>query len=184
MKNRPMAAGAIATALVGVVSLLLSGIASAHVLVQPAKLPKGATDVVFSFSTPNETDNTNVTALEVDFPTNHPLLSAYAQTIAGWTATVTTSKLPKPVNTDDGQITEAVSKVTWTATGDGIPPDQFGLFTVSVGQLPSNTKTLTFKALQTYSDGTVVRWIEPSVKGAPEPEHPAPTLTLTGNAKK
>jgi hypothetical protein len=31
-----------------------------------------------------------------------------------------------------------------------------------------------FKAIQTSSDRTVVNWIEPTVKGAPEPEHPAP----------
>jgi hypothetical protein len=39
-----------------------------------------------------------------------------------------------------------------------------------------------FKAVQTYGDGTVVRWIEDQPKGAPEPEHPAPVLTLKGKA--
>ena len=164
--QRVLAAPVIVT-LALVATLLMAGTASAHVLVQPRALPKGASDVIFSFSTPNETDNTNVTQLEIDFPTDHPLLSAYAQTLAGWTANVVTTKLAKPVTTDDGQITEAVSQITWTTTGDGIPPHQFGLFTVSVGQLPSNTKSLVFKALQTYSDGTVVRWIEVPVKGAP-----------------
>jgi uncharacterized protein YcnI len=158
--------------------------AGAHVIVQPSSLPKGASDVIFSFSTPNETtDNANVTSLEVDFPTDHPLLSAYAQTKAGWTATVTTAKLPKPITTDDGTISEAVSKIVWTATAGGIPPQQFDLFTVSAGQLPSNTKSLEFKALQGYSDGTTVSWIQDTVKGAPEPDHPAPVLKLTGKAK-
>jgi uncharacterized protein YcnI len=164
-------------------TVLMAGTATAHVLVQPGKLPKGAADVIFSFSTPNETTDTNVTQLEVDFPTDHPLASAYAQNLAGWNATVVTTKLAKPITTDDGQISEAVSQIVWTATAGGIPPQQFGLFTVSVGQLPSDTKKLTFKALQTYSDGTVVRWIEIPVKGTPEPEHPAPTLTLTGKTK-
>jgi uncharacterized protein YcnI len=164
-------------------TFLMSGTASAHVVVQPGALPKGASDVIFSFSTPNETANTNVTQLEIDFPTDHPLLSVYAQTLPGWTAKVVSTKLPKPITTDDGQITEAVSQITWTATDAGIPPQQFGLFTVSVGQLPSNAKKLVFKALQTYSDGTVVRWIELPVKGTPAPENPAPTLTLTGKAK-
>jgi hypothetical protein len=39
-----------------------------------------------------------------------------------------------------------------------------------------------FKAVQTYSDGTVVSWIEPVVKGTPAPEHPAPVLRLAGHA--
>jgi uncharacterized protein YcnI len=162
-----------------------AGAAWAHVTLQPGSLPKGATDVIFSFSTPNETtDGANVTRLEIDFPTNHPLLSAYAQTKAGWNATVVTATLPKPVTTDDGTITQAVSKIIWTATAGGIPPNQFDLFTVSAGQLPSNTGSLEFKALQTYSDGSTVSWIEDTVKGAPAPDHPAPVLKLTGRAKK
>ena len=92
---------------------------------------------------------------------------------------VETTKLAKPVTTDDGQVTEAVSKITWTATDAGLAPGQFDLFTISAGPLPTNTSKLTFKAIQTYSDGTTVNWIQATVKGAPEPEHPAPVLTLT-----
>ncbi|HEY0560484.1 MAG TPA: DUF1775 domain-containing protein, partial [Frankiaceae bacterium] len=52
-------------------------------------------------------------------------------------------------------------------------------FPVSVGPLPK-VATLTFKTLQTYSDGSVVRWIDaPAAAGQPEPPHPAPTLSLT-----
>ena len=56
-----------------------------------------------------------------------------------------------------------------SSTSSRSPPDP----------LPTNTSKLTFKAIQTYSDGTTVRWIQQTVKGAPEPEHPAPTLSLT-----
>jgi hypothetical protein len=42
---------------------------------------------------------------------------------------------------------------------------------------------LQFKASQTYSDGEVVQWIEPTVKGGAEPAHPAPVLTLTKASK-
>lgn len=38
---------------------------------------------------------------------------------------------------------------------------------------------LELKALQTYSDGTVVPWIDPTPKSGPETDHPAPALTLT-----
>ncbi len=34
-------------------------------------------------------------------------------------------------------------------------------------------------AAQTYSDRTVVRWDQPPLPDGGEPEHPAPTLTLT-----
>ncbi len=36
-----------------------------------------------------------------------------------------------------------------------------------------------FKAIQTYSDGTTVSWIETPAPGSTaEPDHPAPTLSL------
>jgi uncharacterized protein YcnI len=159
--------------------------AGAHVTVQPGTQKKGASDALVSFAVPNEsTTGASTTQVEIDFPASTPLLGVHAQTVAGWTAKVETTKLAKPVTTDDGEITEAVSKVTWTANdaSTAIGPDQFGLFTVIAGTLPSNTGKVTFKAIQTYSDGSVVSWIEPTVKGAPAPEHPTPVLKLVGKA--
>ena len=97
----------------------------------------------------------------------------------GWTITVEKTKLAKPVTTDDGTVTEAVSKITWTATAGGLEPGEFALFTVSAGPLPIKTSQLQFPTLQTYSNGDVVRWIQETVKGTPEPEFPLPTLKLT-----
>jgi uncharacterized protein YcnI len=162
------------------------GVANAHVTLYPSSLPKGASDVLVGFAVPNEsTNNANVVQLEIDLPTANPILGARAQASPGWTVAVVTSQLAKPVTTDDGQITEAVSKITWTAStpASGYGPNQFMLFNVLAGTLPSNTSTLVFKALQTYSDGTVVSWIEPLVKGTPAPEHPTPILKLTKKVK-
>ena len=36
--------------------------------------------------------------------------------------------------------------------------------------------------MQTYSDGSVVRWDQPTQAGKTEPEHPAPSLTVGGEA--
>ena len=95
----------------------------------------------------------------------------------GWTAKVTTTKLKTPVKTDDGTITDAVSEITWT--GGRIGAGQFQDFDVAFGQLPDDVGQLTFKTLQTYSDGKVVRWIEEPPAGEEEPENPAPVLKLT-----
>ena len=38
-----------------------------------------------------------------------------------------------------------------------------------------------FKALQTYTNGEVERWIDDWPAGAPEPEHPAPVLEVTAD---
>ena len=165
---------AFALALVALVALP----ASAHVTVTPSSAPKGGFQVL-SFNVPNEEAAANTVKLEVTIPTKYPIAFVSTQPMFGWTAAVEKTTLAKPVKTDDGEITEAVSKITWTATGDGLLPGEFDLFTISAGPLPTKPNKLTFKAVQTYSNGEVVSWIQQTVKGAPEPEHPAPTLTLT-----
>ena len=152
--------------------------AGAHVTVVPDTAKKGGFQVL-SFNVPNEEQAANTVKLEVDLPTKSPIAFVSTQPMPGWTVAVEKTKLAKPVSSDDGEVTEAVSKITWTATDGGLKPGEFDLFTISAGPLPTNTSKLTFKAIQTYSDGTTVNWIQATVKGAPEPDHPAPTLTLT-----
>jgi uncharacterized protein YcnI len=160
--------------------LLLAGPASAHVTVQPSTAVKGASDQTFSFRVPNEKDNASTIELQVYFPTATPIASVLVAPTPGWTASITSVKLATPIQTDDGAITNAVSEITWT--GGKIAPGYYQDFTVDMGQLPSTTGSLAFKALQTYSDGTVVRWIQNEVPGQPEPANPAPVLTLTDAA--
>jgi uncharacterized protein YcnI len=173
-KRRLVVLAALALGLVTLVALP----AGAHVSVTPSSAPKGGFQVL-SFNVPNEEANANTVKLEATIPTKYPIASVSTQPMYGWTASVEKTTLAKPVETDDGQVTEAVSKITWTATGDGLLPGQFDLFTISAGPLPTKPNKLIFKAIQTYSNGEVVSWIQQTVKGAPEPEHPAPTLTLT-----
>lgn len=158
--------------------LLLAGPAFAHVSVQPGEAPKGGYAVV-NFKVPNERDDSATVKLEVTLPTDHPLASAMPQPVPGWKVSVTKSKLAKPIEMHGEKINEAPSKITWTADGKGVEPGQFQQFPVSVGQLPEDADELVFKALQTYDDKEVVRWIEPTKEGGPEPENPAPVLKLT-----
>ena len=171
---RLLVLGALAAALL----VVAASPANAHVTITPSSAPKGGFEVL-SFNVPNEEPNANTVKLEVLLPTKYPIASVSTQPMYGWTTAVETTKLAKPITTDDGQVTEAVTKITWTATTGGLNPGEFDLFTISAGPLPTKPNSLTFKALQTYSDGTVVSWIQQTVKGAPEPDHPAPTLKLT-----
>jgi uncharacterized protein YcnI len=127
---------------------------------------------------PNETDDTDTTKLQVFFPQDQPLASVSIQPLTGWTYRVRTTRLETPIESDDGQVTQAVSEVVWTADSrsTAIKPGEFEEFNVSAGPLPK-APTMVFKALQTYSDGTIVRWIDLPA-GGEEPEHPAPTLQL------
>jgi uncharacterized protein YcnI len=173
--SRLATAGAIAASAV----VLLSSPAFAHVTVVPEGAAAKGGYAVIDFKVPNERDNASTTKLEVNFPTDHPLASVMPEPMTGWDIKVTKSKLDKPVEAHGEQLTEAVTKVTWTATGKGIGAGFFEKFPVSVGALPEDADELVFKAIQTYSNKDVVRWIEEQQEGAEEPENPAPVLTLS-----
>src|SRR3954471_5709362 len=151
----------------------------AHVTVTPGEAEQGGY-VALSFSVPNETDSTSTTRVQVYLPTDHPIASVSVKPHPGWHVQVRTEQLATPLSTDDGEVTEAVTRVTWTADSprDALAPREYDEFDISVGPLPE-VSSLTFKTLQTYSDGSVVRWIDPPAPaGQPEPEHPAPALAL------
>ena len=44
--------------------------------------------------------------------------------------------------------------------------------------LATHHLSITFKVVQTYSDGTEVDWNQQTFAGQAEPQHPAPQLTL------
>ncbi|MHC5908528.1 YcnI family protein [Streptomyces sp. S6] len=157
--------------------LAAAGAASAHVTVHPESYPRGATDGLLTFRVPDEDDKASTSQVQVFLPTDHPLLGVLVTPHDGWTPKVTSTKLRTPVRTDDGTITDAVSEITWT--GGKIAPGQFEDFDVAFGQLPEDAAKLTFKTLQTYDSGKVVRWIEAAGQGDDDPENPAPVLTLT-----
>ncbi|EST28664.1 YcnI family protein [Streptomyces roseochromogenus] len=171
---------AAATAVAGTAVLALSVPAFAHVTVQPEGTAAKGGYAVVDFKVPNERDKSTTTKVEVAFPDDHPLASVMPEPVPGWNVQVTKAKLSKPLTMHGEKIDEAVTKVTWTAAdGKGIQPGYFQKFPLSVGALPENTDQLVFKALQTYSDNEVVRWIEVPQAGQNEPENPAPVLQLS-----
>ncbi|WP_149830463.1 YcnI family protein [Streptomyces tailanensis] len=179
MKASRVGALAAVGALAGSAVLVLSGPAFAHVSVAAEGTAAKGGYATVNFKVPNERDNASTTKLEVSFPTDHPLASAQPEAVPGWKIEVTTAKLDKPVELHGEQIDKAVSKITWTATGEGITKGFFQKFPVSIGQLPEDADELVFKALQTYSNKEVVRWIEVPQEGQEEPESPAPVLALS-----
>ncbi|HKS99951.1 MAG TPA: DUF1775 domain-containing protein [Rugosimonospora sp.] len=157
--------------------------ASAHVTITPNAATQGGYARV-AFQVPDESDTLSTTKLQVFLPTDQPLASVLAMPVPGWTVTMATTKLATPIKTDDGDtVTEAVSQVTWTAASaaTALKPGQFQEFPLSIGALPK-ADSMVFKALQTYSDNSVVRWIDQTVEGQPEPAHPAPVLKLSGDS--
>ncbi|MFD8260017.1 YcnI family protein [Streptomyces griseoluteus] len=168
-----------AVAVAGATVLAVSVPAFAHVSVQPEGTAAKGGYATVDFKVPNERDNASTTKVEVNLPAEHPLASVMPQPVPGWSVKVTRSKLDKPLTVHGEKIGEAVTKVTWTADGKGIQPGYFQKFPLSLGALPEDTDQLVFKAIQTYSNKEVVRWIEVPQEGQDEPENPAPTLALS-----
>jgi uncharacterized protein len=162
---------AVATALAAI--LVPAATAAAHVTVQPNEAPAGGFTRL-DVRVPNERDDAGTTKVEVKFPPG--FASASTEPVPGWTARVTMRKAAEPIEMHGEQATQEVSTITWT--GDGrtgiVKPGEFQDFGLSLATPDKPGSKLTFKALQTYSNGEVVRWI-----GPPDADEPAPQVTLT-----
>ena len=151
--------------------------ASAHVTVTGPGATAGGGDQEITFRVPVE-KTINTTEVMVQLPLNTPIADVLVAPLPGWTHTQKSAKLAKPIVTDDGTITDAVSEIDWKATSGGLKPGEFGAFTIIAGQLP-NTGSLTFKAIQGYADGSKVAWTQTEAPGSTAAlDNPAPVLSL------
>jgi uncharacterized protein YcnI len=171
--------------MVGLVVLLGSAwVASAHVTVRSSDAVQGGHSEL-EFRVPNESDKAATVKLSLALPTDTPIASVSVQPHPGWTYKVTTTPLSTPVpDGHGGSLSSAVGTVEWTAVSSdtGIKPGEYDTFRIAAGPLPKADKVV-FKVVQTYDDGSVVRWIDlPAAAGAAEPEHPAPVLSLPASA--
>jgi uncharacterized protein YcnI len=169
----------VATAALAMVGLG-AGIASAHVTVSSPNASAGGFGTVV-FTVPNESGTANTTRVQVQIPDATPLSQVLVQPVPGWTISTTQRQLAQPLPDDDGgSVSTVVSVVDFSATAGGIAPGQFQQFSLSAGAFP-DTGTFAFNVLQTYNDGSTAAWIDPTVAGQPEPEHPAPVLQLSSS---
>jgi uncharacterized protein YcnI len=158
-------------AAVVVAALAASAAADAHVTVHPNRLPAGSFTAVV-VRVPNERSAADTTKVDVQLP--HGFIFVSTSPMPGWTAKVVTEKLAKPVTVEGEQHDTEVREVIWS--GGKIAPGEFLDFPLSVSTPDEPGTTLTFKAVQTYSNGEVVRWI-----GDPSADEPAPQMALTAS---
>ncbi len=164
MKRRLVAASAACLA------CAVAAPAQAHVTVHPNAVPAGGFTVL-DVRVPNEEAKAATTKVDVQLPPGFIFVS-YSP-VPGWKAKITFRKLAEPVEVFGEEHTEEADRVIFTATGEGIAPGQFLEFPLSVAVPEKAESPLTFKALQTYSDGEVVRWI-----GPPDADKPAPQVAV------
>jgi periplasmic copper chaperone A len=162
-------------ALLAAGALLAPAAAQAHISLHPNTIPAGAFPTL-EVRVPGEQEGARVTKVDMLFPPGFTSV-AYAN-VPGWRVKVVIQKVSPPIQTDAGPVNEEVSRIIWSWSGPlGIVSNnQFLQFPISVA-MPANSagQALEFKTVQSYSNGQVVHWIDPSLSA----EHPAPRINVT-----
>jgi uncharacterized protein YcnI len=158
-RTRVSTVGAVAA----VALAMLAGPAFAHIQVRADKNQAGASDVTLTFTGEAENPNAGIRLERVVLPQGMaPADVTLVKAPAGWTF----------ARTADG----------FTVGGTALTTGTDAIWSVRVARLPAGATRLSFKTLETYGDGQIVRWIEIGEPGQPEPDNPAPLLTLTAAA--
>ncbi|WP_373894281.1 YcnI family copper-binding membrane protein [Virgibacillus natechei] len=138
--------------------LLMAPVAEAHVTVDPSESTTNAYEK-YTVRVPVEKD-INTTEVTLEVPEGVSFVSVLP--MAEWDYELERG--------EDAQITS----ITWSASEDGIAPNEFIEFAF-IGANPSESGEVSWKALQTYEDASVVEWV-----GPPDSEEPASVTTIEG----
>jgi uncharacterized protein YcnI len=162
-------------ALVAVATLSIPGVAQAHISLHPNTIPAGAF-VTLDVRVPGE--QAGAYAYKVDMLVPPGFTEIDTQNVPGWSVKEVMAKLARPIQTDEGPISEEVSQIVWTgdrSTLGRLEDNSFIQFPLSIA-MPSDLagQSLAFKTVQYYSNGKVIHWI-----GPPSAEYPAPTVNIT-----
>jgi uncharacterized protein YcnI len=162
-------------ALVAVAVLGIPGVAQAHISLHPNTIPAGAF-VTLDVRVPGE--QAGAYAYEIDMQVPPGFTEIDTQNVPGWSVKEIMVKLPKPIQTGEGPISEEVSQIIWTGDRSALgrlEDNSFIQFPLSIA-MPSDLagQSLAFKTVQYYSNGKVIHWI-----GPPSAEYPAPTVNIT-----
>jgi hypothetical protein len=152
------------TVLAGLTLALAAGPAFAHVEVSADKTTAGAENVTLTFNGEAENDKAGIASERVVLPAGiEPASVTLVKAPAGWTFK----------QNPDG----------FTVSGKALKIGTDADWTVKIAKLPEGQTRLSFKTLETYGNGDVSRWIEIQEPGQPEPDNPAPLVTLKPGPK-
>lgn len=118
-------------------AIALPAAAAAHVVVTPGAVAPGSFNT-FTMSVPNEKDNPTV---KVQLAIPKGLVVYSVEAVPGWSWVIT-------------RVAGRITKLTVTGS---LPPGYFQRFAF-VAAAPKKPAVMKWKALQTYEDGSVVRW--------------------------
>jgi hypothetical protein len=136
-----------------------AGPAVAHIEVSAEGAQAGAGPVTLSFMAESESPNVGIVGVKAQLPDGMaPADVSLAGAPEGWALTPTA----------DG----------FELGGPALAPGLDAEYSVTVAQLPADATELAFPTLQRYSDGREDAWIEPVTDALPNPEKPAPVLSV------
>jgi periplasmic copper chaperone A len=149
-------------------ALVVTPAAAAHVTLNPEEALSGSFSR-FVVRVPSERP-VATTKVTVQLPDG--LFFVSFQPKPGWKRTIKIQKLSQPVEIFGEPVRERVAEVTWS--GGKINAGEFDEFGISARIPETPGRDLVFRALQTYENGELVRWIDPN----PEAETPAPRVAV------
>jgi periplasmic copper chaperone A len=165
----------LAALLLSASALLAPASAQAHISLHPNTIPAGAF-ATLDLRVPGEQEGAHVTRVDTLFPPG--FTGVDYENVPGWTAKVIETKLATPIREDGETIDTQVSQIVWTWTGPlgEVNNGQFINLPLSLA-IPDNAtgRALEFRTVQSYSNGQIVHWIEPSLTA----EHPSPRINVT-----
>jgi len=155
-------------------ALAVPASAQAHISLHPNTIPAGAF-ATLDVRVPGEPEGAYVKKVDVLFPAG--FTSVNYENVPGWTTKVIETKLVTPITKDGETINTEVSQILWTWTGPlgKVSNGQFINFPLSLAIPDVAGQALEFRTIQTYSNGLLVHWIDPSLSA----EHPAPRINVT-----
>ncbi len=160
---------------IAVAALLAPPAAQAHISLHPNTIPAGAFATI-DVRVPGEQEGAYVKRVDTLFPPG--FTGVDYENVPGWSAKVIETKLPTPIKEDGETIDTEVSQIVWSWTGPlgRVGNGQFVELPLSLA-IPATAggQALLLKTVQTYSNGQVVHWIDPSLSA----EHPAPRINVT-----
>ncbi len=174
MRARQVTAKKVALLLI-TAALIAPASVQAHISLHPNTIPAGAF-ATLDVRVPGEQEGAYVKQVDVLFPAG--FTGVDYENVPGWSTRVIEEKLSTPIKEDGETIDTEVSQIVWTWTGPlgKVSDNQFINLPLSLA-IPENTsgKSLEFRTVQTYSNGQVVHWIDPSLTA----EHPSPRINVT-----
>lgn len=166
----------IRTTLIAAATLLVAApVAGAHVGVKTDSTAAGGY-ATLTFAVPHGCDGAATDKLVLQIPDG--VTSFTPGRTAFWTPKLTMKTLDEPITSSHGEkITEVPDVVTWTATTP-LPEGQLDQIPASV-KFPEEEGQLNFPLVQECVGDAETAWTQIAAEGGEEPEHPAPSVTLT-----